>query len=488
MQIERPFSLIQHTNRETSPTKEATGPVVSGEPFKRRLLIREFSPPEALQHLPKSEKAAFRHLVRAVRRWAEVYSIQEGSDDKAHFYPTRVTRNQIIKAAEENPQILSPYTVVLRRQDGSFSTVPMHEAYSRIIESTGVVKLLKDAAKLTKDKKLKKYLKAKAKALNDGSWEEADRTWLEREDEPDIDIVLGFYDTYTDKFLGRKYAAEAWAGVLDREATQESQHFLDAFLDNWSDKTGRPRPRVKMRIDETRIGSGQYAQYEWTGNSLPCQIELRREVGSKFVIFKPQFVDKYIERAAAFDEHIHPSRRSGIPKSLIWSGTLRRHIGHEIGHSLVPEGIEQRIGANKNWFNELYCDLISLKGYFDIPQIYTHNREHEVAFATHFADGFLENTAYKSSRKREEYFISSAIVLKHVLDSGHVQAVDGCLVWTDNSAVREAITELSREVIELGKNGSAKDVEQFKSRKLDENIYEKVLQTSSNHEMQVWLG
>lgn len=480
MQTERVFGIFQSGRQDSASSKDAIGPISGGERFKRRLLIHEFAPPESMETIPKSEKRAFRHLVRAVRRWAEVYSIQEGPDERAHFYPPNITRNQITRAAEEDSEILSPYTVVLRNQDNSLFTVPMHEAYSRIIEATGVIGLLKKAAKETKDKKLKEYLKAKAYAIRTGNWQESERIWLERVDEPDIDIVIGFYDTYTDKFLGRKYAAEAWAGVLNRDATSKSQEFLDAFLNNWSQKTNKQSPRVKMRIDETRIMSGQAGLYQWTANSLPCQIEWRKKYGSKFVIFEPEFIDLYNERAAAFSEHIHPSNRSGLPKPLIWTGTLRRYIGHEIGHSLVEEGIEERIGAHKNWFNELYCDLLSLKGYFDIPKVFTHRREREVAFATLFANGFLDNTAYQNGGRREEYLEASAIILKHCLDRGAIQAVDGCISWTNPTEVITSIAELFEDVERLQKEGLVKDVEQFKAQKLDKNIYKKVLRTANS--------
>ena len=174
MTTERALGVKGEPGLPQSPLKEATGQV-NGERFMRRLLIREFSAPDSLADLPRSERKAFDSLIEAVRRWAEVYSVQEGPDEKAHFYPTRVTKSQILKASEQNPDILSPYTVVLRNDDGSFYTVPMHEAYSKIIETTNVIGLLKDATKTTKDKKLGNYLKAKIHAIKNGSWEEADR-------------------------------------------------------------------------------------------------------------------------------------------------------------------------------------------------------------------------------------------------------------------------------------------------------------------------
>ncbi len=483
MSIERTLSAVNDSNRNPSSLKEAVGPI-SGERFMRRLLTREFAPPESLAALPKSERKALGYLVRAVRRWAEVYSIQEGSDGKARFYPTRATKNQIIRASEHNPEILSPYTVVLKAPDGNFDTVPMHQAYSRIIESTNVIGLLRDATKATKDKELKNYLKAKVHALQTGDWEEADKEWLSRDDEPLVDIVIGFYDTYTDRFLGRKYAAEAWTGVLNIEATKESQQFVDAFLENWAQKTGNTKPKVKVRVDETRIMSGQAGHEEgelrWTANSLPCQPELRRKIGSKFTIFDPSFDDIYRARSEAFDKYIHSGRLSGIPKSLIRTGILRRVMGHEIGHSLVPEGIEKRIGAHKNWFNELYCDLISLDGYFDIPQVYTHNREHEVAFAAHFSNGFLQHKLYKRTGEMGNYLPSHAIILKACIDSDAVHPLDGCLTWKDISEVRKTIHTLTDKVTKLGKDGIEIDVQQFRDEMFDDSIYDQILQTKSN--------
>lgn len=465
--------------QEAGKVREARGNL-NGETYHRELKLREFAPPASFDKLDKHEREAFPYLVRAVRRWAEIYRIQEGPDERAHFYPPRVKESEVRRAAEDKPELLSPYTVVLRDQDGSLTTVPMHQAYSKIIEATDIKSLLDNAAKKTRDKKTAEFLRAKSKALRDGNWELADRLWLEREDESDLDIVIGFYDTYTDKFMGIKYAAEAWAGVINREATEESQTFIDAFLDYSAKELGLPRPRVKIRVDETRVMSGQAAREDlrWTANSLPCQIDWRKKYGSKFTVFEPQFEDLLEARTRAFDTYIHPGRRSGIPKSLFRTGILRRYEGHEIGHSLVPEGIENRIGANKNWFNEYLCDVMSLDGYLNIPQVYTHNREHEVAFGAHFANGFLLNEQYARSGVMSVYFQSHAMILKSSIESGAVQMLDGKLTWAEIPEVRRTFQQLTQEAVAMAKSATGEELEALREKRLDPDIYQKIIHQS----------
>lgn len=474
------LSLFGQSHAGLSP--ESTFSIPNPEIKSFGLYARDFELPTALtERLTKNQKDLLDFYVGLARSVASLYNIQEGTGSRANFYPSSVPKREILRAAEKDSEILSHYTIVTKRQDGTLSPVPMHQAYARLIESKGIPQMLSEAAITavkTGDTWSAMYLRAKKESLRTGNYEKSEEFWLTRSDEPLIDIVIGLYDTYTDKFLGVKYSWEAWAGVLDEPLTKDSQQFLNSFLDWWETEIGEKAPKVKLRIDQTRILSGQAEKYGWTANSLPCQPEWRRKFGSKFTIFKPVFEDKFNQkRLPAFRSVIHPNKRMGVSDNLIKTASLRRFIAHEISHSLgIPEDIEKRLRQFASPIKELYCDLLALKGY---PAI-THTspmgrREQEVALATAFADGKLDYLDYSIAGRRPEYFIASSVFLKFCTDQGNVVIEDGNINWENSPKVYgEDIPALFSIVSKLVREGKESDAKSFFSRYFDPDIYHSV--------------
>ena len=439
------------------------------------LYTREFKlPSEVEASLSKNQRKILLSLVRAARRFGQLYTeYDDKSDPRLPFYPLGVKKERILDAAKSNPEIISPYTIVSRSENGVLVATPMHKFYQDKLKTLGILDLLKraaDAAGRGKDKdiKLQRYLKAKAKAFENGDYEGAERIWLEREDEPIIDIAIGFYDTYSDRFLGIKYSAEAWVGVLDRQLTSDTQWFSDSFLKWWQQTTRRSAPRAKMRIEHTRIQSGQAARYEWSGNSLPCQSGWRAAMGSKFTIFKPVFVDKFLhQKLPNLRDLIDTRKILGITDSFVKLATLRTHIAHEIGHSLVPsENIQQRLQKHAAWLKELYCDLLALTGYRRVKGL--NLRESEIALAMLLSEGYLE---YQNQRKRPEYHKKSTILLNYLLEEGSIRVEEGHFTWEDTEAVFKGIASLLKEVQKMLEEGKFSDVQQLHDKYFDPTIY-----------------
>src|SRR3990167_3663077 len=329
--------------------------------------------PEVEAKLDKHQREIINSLVSAARRVADLYVLQESN--WVRFYPPGIRKNEVNKEGQQNPEILSPYTIIERDQEGGLVAHHMHEVFGSIIKEKGIGRRLRKAANeagkgKNRDIQLQAYLRAKAHAIETDNMsatqriKAAEKIWLERPNEPMIDAVIGLYDTYTDKFK-IKYFWQAWVGVLDEQLTQDSQWFMNGFLSWWNQETGKQAPQVNMRVDHTVIMAGQAGRYEWVGNNLPCQPKWRAEMGSKFTIFEPQFEDKFRHRKLpVFREFIDPDKIAGIKCSWIRVTDLRKYIAHEIGHSLIPgENHQQRLGDHISWLKELYCELFALYGY-----------------------------------------------------------------------------------------------------------------------------
>jgi len=479
-----PFFTPKIPEKRSFSTQSILG---SPERARYQLYIRQFElPPSVEASLSEHESETLKPLIRAARRTASLYAFQEGKDIRANFYPPGVSKGDIDRAAQINPDIRSPYTIVSRSADGSLISYPIHEVFQEKIQELDIPKLLKDAANeatKARDLHFAIYLRARAKALETGDFKTSEKFWLERDNEPKIDIVIGPYDTYTDGFLGIKFAWESWVGVLDESSTQNSQKFLDSFLVWWKQESKQEIPRVKMRIDHTVIQSGQAAKYDWTGNSLPCQPEWREEFGSKFTIFKPVLEDKLRStRLPAYRSIIDPNKRMGITDNLVWDASLKRIIGHEISHSLgMSHDIQSRLKQHASWVKELYCDLLALRGFAEIPELNPDPRldmrERELSLALSFVEGLFEYIDYQRQRERPEYYVARCIILNYCLKNGTVQIENGRLTWDSPQQIFKDILILFSEVQSLQVEGKISNAEEFLARRFEPEICRPLVET-----------
>lgn len=469
---ERATNIRRALNQEpTSEVSESHVLIPPQERANNELRVREFSLPEDRpEYFTEEYKSILGTLTQAARRTALIYQLQEGESDRANFYPKGITKKAMREAIAKNPDLGSPYSIVGQDQDGELVPVWMHDVYRPVIQDAGILELLDEAAGKANrlgDNQLFEYLNAKINALQNGDYEESDKVWLEMNPEPIVDIVIGPYDRYTDKFLGKKYSYQAWAGYLDREKTYEYQNAVNEFLQWWETTSGEAPPKVRMRIDHTKIMAGQAAKEQWSGNSLPCQPEWRQKYGSKFTIFEPALEDVFKKRLAEFRRIIDTEHRKGVTDEMVANADLKRHLFHEISHSLgIPVDIDDRL-ENATWLRELRCDLMALVGYMNLES--ATPKQKELAIASLFANGVLDYRKYRDDSEKYDYHVARSIVLGRMVTDGGVGIKDGKLFLTDG--IFDVTEELFSEVEDLHKSGTTQQIEKYFRMSFRPEIY-----------------
>ena len=419
---------------------------------------------------------------------SELYLIQRGNSEMPNFYPPRITKRQILKAAANNPEITAPDTIVRRNQDGTLEPISMYLAYAGPIRRTGIILKLKEAAGIAvRDGKtqLATYLGVKATSFENGNSELAHQAWMEIKEEPPVDVAIGLYDTNTDPY-GIKESWELFVTVLDKRLTAESQPFADAYTDWVAKDTGIETPKVKMRIAYPIVIAGQAYGEGWTANNLG-RPDWRNKYGSKFIFLETVFETDFRQKSLrAFRDYIDPNRVVGIQDSLVKRARRRLLIGHEISHSVdIPSDLNARLNEYASLLKELYCDLLALDGYSHIVDpVLFEPREQEMALASFLSEGVLEYRTYKSpAQKRKDYYFSNSVILTRLIAKNAVQ-IDpktNRITWSNPRLAYAQISELRREVQHLIHHGSFKNAEDFIATNLDQEVYRPVaLKGSSN--------
>ena len=100
-------------------------------------------------------------------------------------------------------------TVIRRGPDGGLTAVPYSQEYAEWLKPAA--KLLREAAALTKNASLKKFLELRADAFESDDYYASDFAWMDL-DAP-VEVTIGPYETYEDELFGYKAAFESFVTV-----------------------------------------------------------------------------------------------------------------------------------------------------------------------------------------------------------------------------------------------------------------------------------
>lgn len=324
--------------------------------------------PASLDKLAKNEQNVIKKLGAASEIIGELYLRQKNPKYQgANFYPHDATREEIESAAKHDAAILDPYTVVERNQAGRLVAIPYGEKFRK--ELSRVAALLREAAGLTKDKNLARYLCARAEDLFRSNYDESNILWLQTE-RSKIGCVIGAFDRYLDKLFFRKRAFMAWIGILDEKLTKEMEIFKATILA--SERKYLPGakrakiPTVKIRIEESIVFSGLIADFLFVGNNLPSSADLYliKKYGALFTVFKPTLEWRFSTWIFPIFQSIFQKDFQGrYSREELFRSFVQSTVLHEACHSLMRyDDAATRLQEFFPYFDEIYTDILGVKG------------------------------------------------------------------------------------------------------------------------------
>src|SRR5947209_13598656 len=104
---------------------------------------------------------------------------------------------------------LTSTVTVIRSQNGGLAAVPYSQEYAQWLKPAA--KLLREAAAITKNASLQKFLELRAAAFDSDDYYASDFAWMDL-DAP-VEVTIGPYETYEDDLYGYKAAFEAFVTV-----------------------------------------------------------------------------------------------------------------------------------------------------------------------------------------------------------------------------------------------------------------------------------
>jgi hypothetical protein len=258
----------------------------------------------------------------------------------AGFYPEDLTKEDFESWIAKHPEDREAFTsglTVIRRKGDALVAIPYSEEYKTWLEPAAG--LLREAADLTDNASLAKFLRSRAAAFLSNDYFQSDVDWMDL-DAP-VEVTIGPYETYEDDLFGYKASFEAYVTVnLPAEAGElarfkERLPWLERNLPipdgmkNFERGTDSP-----IRVVDVASAAGDArAGVPAIAFNLPNDERVREAKGSKKVLLRNLMRAKYERILTPIAAKVlDPAQVAEVT----FDAYLNEILHHELSHGLGP--------------------------------------------------------------------------------------------------------------------------------------------------------
>ena len=385
----------------------------------------------------------------------------------ANFYPEDMTRAEFeswVRALPEAERQRAEgfFTVIRRDRIGHLKTVPYGQEYKSDLAKSA--RLLEEAAGLTENATLKKFLVARGAAFYSNDYYESDLAWMDL-DAP-IDITIGPYETYNDEIFGYKAAFEAYVNLRDDAETAKLKFFGDHLQEVENNLPIDPKYRnpklgsqapIRVVNEVFSAGDGEHG-VQTAAYNLPNDERVVTQKGSKRVMLKNV-------QEAKFHSTLEPIAKrmltAGSQKDLSFESFFTHILAHELSHGIGPHQITLagRNTSPRQEMKELYSAIEEAKadvtGLFMLQHLYDRKLIEGGASAERKLYTTYLASTFRSLRfgLKEAHGKGMALQVNYLTDKGGFIARPDGTFEVDFAKIKGAVRDLDHDLLTLEATG-----------------------------------
>ena len=383
----------------------------------------------------------------------------------AGFYPADLGKEQfdayLTAHPDQKPALTNPYSVV-QRQGNRLIAVPYREAYKQWLEPAA--KLMEQAAAITTNASLKKFLTLRAQAFRTDDYFASELAWMDLKDTP-IEFVIGPYETYTDGLYGLRPAFEAYVVLRDPKESAA----LDVYKSHLRDlEANLPIPENYKNFkrgfespisvgDQIRGGGDNLHGAPSIAFNLPNDERVREAKGAKKVILR-NLVDAKFDKISGpmASLVLVPDQAKLTTKRYMTLNTVFHEMSHSIGPGSIMVGgratsVDKELKEQGSALEEAKADML---GVWDILYMMKKGilpaAERDQSYASYVTDLFR----HMRFGTTEAHARGAAMQYRYLADQG-------AILWDakakrfriDTVKMEPALAAMIRDVITLQAKG-----------------------------------
>jgi hypothetical protein len=343
----------------------------------------------------------------------------------AGFYPPDLDAGAFrawIDAHPEDRAAFEGLFTLIERQGDRLVAVPYSRAYAEWLGPAAA--RLREAAGLTRNESLGRFLRSRARAFETDDYYESDKDWMDLDGA--VEVTIGPYETYEDELLGLKASFEAFVTVADPAASASLAKYkgllpaMEEHLpipDRMKTRRGAESP---IRVVDLVFTAGDARKSVQTmAFNLPNDERVRAEKGAKKVLLRNIIEAKFDLLLRPIAERlIDPSQLRHLSSSAFFNETLFHELSHSLGPAYVEGGaVEVRLalGPTYSAIEEAKADVM---GCYDVLYMIQRGEMpasvHDEILVSYFA-GLFRSTRFGLA---EAHGRGAALQLNRFLEEG----------------------------------------------------------------------
>ena len=383
----------------------------------------------------------------------------------ANYYPADATREEIERwidglSGDQRGAATGYFTTIRRGTDGRLTAVPYSVEYQGPLAIAATH--LRDAAQLTADPTLRRYLESRAEAFATNDYYASDVAWMELDSA--IEPTIGPYEVYEDEWFNYKAAFEAFVTVRDDAETAQLERFssyLQELEDNLPIDPDLRDPELgtlaPIRVVNVVFTAGDAnSGVQTAAFNLPNDERVVRDYGSKRVMLKNVQEAKFqtvLTRIA--DVALSRTDRRDVSFEAFFMHILMHELMHGLGpHTITVDGVEttvrQQLREAHSTIEEAKADISGLWALQRLIDSGAVDRSLERSIYTTFLASTFRSIRFGIN---EAHGRGVAIQLNSFLDSGAVTIQAGGTFSVDHAKIGTAVEGLTRRLMMIQARG-----------------------------------
>ena len=384
--------------------------------------------------------------------------------DEGTFYPPGSSKPEIDTWYKSLPPrdreaATGFFTVIRRTPDGRLGWVP----YS--VESQDLLgpaaQLLREAAALTQQPTLRKFLQARADAFLSNDYYASDVAWMELDSS--IEPTIGPYEVYADDWFNQKAAFEAFIALRDeaesgklQKLSGELQGIEDALPIDPKLRNPKLGALAPLRVVNLIFASGdgnhgvQTAAY-----NLPNDERIAQERGTKRVMLKNVQEAKFRKTLLPIARIVlNANDRQRVSFDAFFTHIVMHELMHGLGPHQAATGVPVRVALQEanSAPEEAKADISGLFALQRLVDKGVLDRSLEKTMYVTFLVSAFRTIRFGTN---DAHGKGQALQLNFLLDAGAVQVAPDGTFSVDAARIKDAVAKLTSEIMTLQASGDA---------------------------------
>ena len=389
----------------------------------------------------------------------------------AAYYPSDSTREEIAswidELSESERRVATGFFTTIRRdENGELQSIPYSLEYQGPL--TLAATYLREAAALTVEPSLRRYLETRADAFSSNDYYDSDIAWMELD--ADIEPTIGPYEVYEDEWFNYKAAFEAFITVRDDAETAQLSRFADELQELEDNLPISPEYRdpqlgelAPIRVVNVVFTAGDAnSGVQTAAFNLPNDERVVRDKGSKRVMLKNV-------QQAKFDHVLTPITIVALPDQeraeVSFDAFFTHILMHELMHGLGPHSIQVngRATTVRQALQETYSTIEEAKA--DISGLWALHRLIDKGVIDQTLERSIYTTFLASTFRSIRFGINEAhgrgvaIQLNTFLDTGAVIVNNDGTFTVNHDRIRSAVENLTNRLMTIQAEGNYQEAQ-----------------------------